>query len=167
MDSSSKLDHVHFLEGLFTSQFLQKLDSLIDEAVQDMGSYNMLAERRWFESEEVAAEILHALPPHLGFTRVLPSLRFIIYTSGGFIAPHTDGIRYDAVTNHPSTHSFLLYLCDTTEGGATEFLTQVRDGEVLQSVQPKEGAILVFPHDIPHQGIGVENRKVLLRGDLY
>ncbi|KAL0491290.1 hypothetical protein AKO1_002373 [Acrasis kona] len=138
-----------------------------DDAISDMGSYNMLADRKWFESEEIGTSILNAIPETYKFTRVLPSLRFIIYPSGGFIAPHVDGVRFDAVTQHPSTHSFLLYMIDTLEGGATEFLTAIRGGEVVETIQPKRGSILIFPHNIPHQGTGVDTSKILLRGDLY
>jgi len=78
-------------------------------------------------------------------------------------------------TGLPSTTSFLLYLEDVPEGegGETEFLRSVdggggrdTDDNVLWSVRPQQGSILIFPHDTPHQGAGVGfHPKIILRGD--
>ena len=62
------------------------------------------------------------------------------------------------------------------EGGETHFLDKLpsdcADGDapprVLQSVTPRAGSILLFPHATPHEGTAVgSHRKLLLRGDLY
>jgi hypothetical protein len=60
-------------------------------------------------------------------------------------------------------------------GGETEFLRSVDGGggggrhaedNVLWSVRPQQGSILIFPHDTPHQGAGVGSKsKIILRGD--
>jgi hypothetical protein len=47
------------------------------------------------------------------------------YGVGGYIAPHTDGVKYDEVSQRQSTTTFLLYLEDTLDGGETVFLSQV------------------------------------------
>jgi len=33
----------------------------------------------------------------LGYSRVMPAMRFIEYDVGGFIRPHTDGVMFDKV----------------------------------------------------------------------
>lgn len=47
------------------------------------------------------------------------------------------------VTSRQTTTSFLLYMCDTPAGGTTDFLNAVNDGNVLYSVAPRRGSILV------------------------
>ena len=79
-------------------------------------------------------------------------------------------VRLDEETATPTTTSFLLYLEDIPEGegGETEFLTSVADGEEVEAVVPRSGSILLFPHNTPHQGNAVGKfPKILLRGDLY
>ena len=69
-----------------------------------------------------------------------------------------------------TTTSFLLYLETVPEGagGETEFLADLDGGDVVYAARPVAGSILLFPHDVPHQGSGVGRfPKVLLRGDLY
>jgi hypothetical protein len=65
--------------------------------------------------------------------------------------------------------------CVCGAGGETEFLRSVdgggrggrdADDNVLWSVRPQQGSILIFPHDTPHQGAGVGYYpKIILRGD--
>jgi len=51
-------------------------------------------------------------------------------------------------------------------GGTTDFLSAT-SGEVLHSVVPRRGSILLFPHEALHEGTGVgADSKFLLRGDL-
>jgi len=93
-------------------------------------------------------------------------MRFIEYDVGGYIAAHQDGVKFDTKTGKQSTTSFLLYLKDTCEGGTTDFL-DCPEGEVLHSVEPRRGWILIFPHSALHEGTGVgADAKFLLRGDL-
>ena len=97
---------------------------------------------------------------------------------GGYIAPHTDGVRMDAGTNASTRISFRLYLSTVPEGegGETTFLDRLPEacgeGEsprAIWSCRPTAGSILIFPHEAPHQGeaCGVAWSKVLLRGDLF
>ena len=135
-------------------------------------SRNMHCDRYFFESEAMAARVLAGLVrAGLGgrFSRVLPSMRVLDYPSGGYIRPHTDGVQWDAATASPTTTSFLLYLADSRETGATNFLAAKHEGaEVLATCRPRRGSLLVFPHAVPHEGLGVgAEGKLVLRGDLY
>ena len=84
--------------------------------------------RAFFNSEEIARTIKDAvnnrLPAESGkILKVLSAMRFLSYTTTGQIAPHTDGKMYDEELSRSSTHTFLLYLNDVTDGsGETKFL---------------------------------------------
>mmetsp|Transcript_24465 Transcript_24465/g.33729 ORF Transcript_24465/g.33729 Transcript_24465/m.33729 type:complete len:187 (+) Transcript_24465:163-723(+) len=162
---------VHFLSGLFPEPFLQMLRDLRWKVPGSTSSHNMYATRHFLCDPDLAEQLRSYLPKNLQISHVLSDMRVIDYPAGGYIAPHVDGVRTDAETGVESTTSFLLYLEDVPEGegGETEFLTSIeRDGDVLWSVRPKSGNILIFPHNVPHQGAGVGNYpKVMLRGDMY
>lgn len=53
--------------------------------------------RRFFESERLGEALLARLPKTLGYSRVMPAMRFIEYDIGGYIRPHTDGVMFDKV----------------------------------------------------------------------
>jgi hypothetical protein len=55
--------------------------------------------------------------------------------------------------------TFMIYLNDAFEGGATEFKTEV--------VRPRTGMALVFPHRATHQGAELRSGvKYVLRTDV-
>mmetsp|Transcript_42975 Transcript_42975/g.103903 ORF Transcript_42975/g.103903 Transcript_42975/m.103903 type:complete len:782 (-) Transcript_42975:1164-3509(-) len=123
-----------------------------------------------------------------------PHMRFLDYSSQGIVlAPHVDLSR-----NHPlrftaagddgniacqdeqiqggndsivvrSTHTFILYLTDCYNGGATRLLRDVSgEGQenTFATVQPRRGRLLLFPHSTPHEGLEVlDVPKILLRGE--
>ena len=152
------------------------------EIPSSSASKHMYALRHFLRDEQLAAQIFHMLPKQLrnslGLCGCCSDLRFIRYPLGGYIAPHTDGIRVDEASGQQTRCSFLLYLSTVPEGegGETTFLErlpeQCAEGEmprILHSFRPISGKILIFPHSCPHQGeaCGVAFSKVLLRGDLY
>jgi len=73
-----------------------------------------------------------------------------------------------------STFTFILYLTDCTNGGATNLLRCVcpkkgdlAGGNILARVEPKRGRLLIFPHVCPHEGEKVIHvPKLLLRGEM-
>jgi len=92
--------------------------------------------------------------------------RFYRYRVGDYFAPHTDGswpgsrivdgeLRHDAYGDRWSQFSFLLFLSDGYEGGATRFYVDKnnpgqaardpRDADVID-VRTPLGAALCFPH---------------------
>ena len=89
----------------------------------------------------------------LAVSRVLPDLRFIIYSGGGYIRPHVDGKRWDAATGSLSNSSFLFYLTTCEESGCTRFLSSLTpESQALADVFPRANSLLLFPHDCPHEG---------------
>ena len=110
---------------------------------------------------------------------VFPHMRFLNYsTSGTILPPHIDLCRADPFCsssekqspNHKSTHTFILYLTNCQSGGETCLLECVSaDGisDVLATVSPQRGRLLIFPHSTPHEGREVVDvPKILLRGEV-
>ncbi|PJJ60472.1 prolyl hydroxylase family protein [Hymenobacter chitinivorans] len=84
--------------------------------------------------------------------------RFYRYDVGERFNRHKDGsIRISAEV--ASRWTFLLYLNDDFEGGATEFETL--------TVAPRRGSALCFRHELRHKGCPVtQGRKYVLRSDI-
>eukprot|EP01065_Artemidia_motanka_P043434 TRINITY_DN601_c0_g1_i1.p1 TRINITY_DN601_c0_g1~~TRINITY_DN601_c0_g1_i1.p1 ORF type:complete len:198 (+),score=49.27 TRINITY_DN601_c0_g1_i1:56-595(+) len=156
---------VHWLHGLYPDAFLRRVDSVREEVAPSTESGNMVCDRYFFDSEEIAQAVQKALPPSLAVRRVLPAMRVLHYTQGGYIGAHTDGVMWDTLLERQSTHSFLLGIESCPDGGSTDFLNG--DDEVVAEVQHRKGSILVFPHKVRHRGSGVgSTQKLLLRGDM-
>jgi hypothetical protein len=107
-------------------------------------------------------------------SEALPHMRFLHYDQeGGCSPPHTDLCR-SALDGRSSIHTFILYLSDCTQGGATNLLRCVcpkndtfPGDNVMARVEPKKGRLLIFPHVCPHEGEKVvELPKLLLRGEM-
>lgn len=116
-----------------------------------------------------SAELAHAL-----FTRALAFLpsaidgwtpcgfnerfRFYRYTSEQYFKWHQDG-THRLSAQEESFLTFIIYLNDGYEGGATQF--------GWENVRPKAGMALVFPHRLRHQGAPVvSGTKYVLRTDV-
>eukprot|EP00967_Tisochrysis_lutea_P049987 scaffold61381_cov33-Tisochrysis_lutea.AAC.3 len=162
------LPQVHYLHDCFPPQLLDRLERLREQTMGDRCSVNMVALRRRFVSAELAEQITTSLPRQLAGLRVCAEMRFIEYSLGGYIAPHTDGPTFDQTAHASSTHTMLLYLRDVDDGGATCFLRSLDETtRPLAAVQPRAGSILIFPHGTPHMGEACGTQpKMLLRGDL-
>jgi len=93
-------------------------------------------------------------------------LRFLRYDSGQKFEPHFDGCYIRTTGPKKGDRSFLtiqLYLNEGFVGGETTFLEQT--GEV--HCVPKTGMVLIFEHDILHQGSAlVQGRKYVIRSDI-
>ena len=94
-------------------------------------------------------------------------MRYIVYPSGGFIGPHTDGVRVCPDEGKQTAFTLIIYLKDS-ESGHTRFLSgTTKDYVELCSLQPKRGSALIFRHHLLHMGDGVgPEGKILLRGDI-
>lgn len=171
MDEVFGVKGAYYAHGCVPEAFLDELAVLAESIVEvDNNSHNMVCERKWFNDEEIAAKVLKCMPNELGMQRVLPSMRFLRYAGAGFIKAHTDGQRFDDKTNKPSTTSFLLYMSTCEQGGTTDFLESMKErDQVVNSIAPRRGSILVFPHETAHAGDCVIDAypKILLRGDAY
>jgi hypothetical protein len=94
--------------------------------------------------------------------------RFYRYDPGQRFAWHLDG-SFERTPTEQSAYTFMVYLNDRFEGGATEFdfrFAGVQDDPIVRVV-PETGMALVFYHRILHQGAPVvSGRKYVLRSDV-
>jgi predicted 2-oxoglutarate/Fe(II)-dependent dioxygenase YbiX len=88
--------------------------------------------------------------------------RFYRYDPGQRFAPHLDGC-FQRDNGEQSHFTFLVYLNDDFEGGATAF----HESRVRLLVRPERGKALVFHHRQIHEGMPViDGRKYVLRTDV-
>ena len=98
-------------------------------------------------------------------------LRFLRYGAGNFFQPHCDGafIRGPEAGNRCGERShitMMLYLNGGMEGGATRFFVGP-DQSIVVDVVPQPGQILLFQHNILHEGSLVTGRlKYSVRTDM-
>lgn len=87
--------------------------------------------------------------------------RYYRYEPGQSFAPHYDG-AYERENGERSEFTFLIYLNDDFEGGATTFFKPGRF-----HVVPQTGDLLIFRHPQLHEGAIVESGvKYVLRSDV-
>ncbi|XP_006813613.1 uncharacterized protein LOC102806073 [Saccoglossus kowalevskii] len=92
-------------------------------------------------------------------------LRVLRYDEGEYFAPHWDG-SYQRDNKERSYITVQLYLNEGFEGGATTFLPLDDSSRSVKCI-PKIGRILVFQHDILHEGSVLESgRKYAIRTDV-
>jgi 2OG-Fe(II) oxygenase superfamily len=88
------------------------------------------------------------------------------YDVGGRFAWHTDS-TYAADREHVGVHTLLLYLNDDFEGGHTDVRAQEDGSEVVRSVTPRTGRVVVFHHMLVHAGLPViRGSKIVLRTEV-
>lgn len=93
--------------------------------------------------------------------------RFCQYNSGQKFSKHQDGVYFHSNTE-ASQLTFLLYLNDSNEfdGGETQFFNSKTDGRIIHEVKPTKGKLVIFDHQIWHNGGEVQNgTKYILRSD--
>jgi predicted 2-oxoglutarate/Fe(II)-dependent dioxygenase YbiX len=97
-------------------------------------------------------------------------LRFLRYDPGTYFAPHMDGSYERDDPSHPkygekSLVTAQIYLNQGFEGGATRMMGRnLSDG---YDVVPRTGSVLVFQHDIFHEGsVLIAGRKYTIRTDV-
>lgn len=84
--------------------------------------------------------------------------RFYRYQSEQFFKLHLDG-TFRRSPDEESALTFLIYLNENFEGGHTDF--------IWETVMPKMGTALIFPHRLMHQGASVTaGVKYVLRTDV-
>lgn len=91
-------------------------------------------------------------------------IRVCKYESGGIFQKHRDAsISYN---NLISRYTVMAYLNDVneTDGGATRFY---ENGLIKHKIQPKAGSLVIFPHQLLHDGeLCTSPTKYLMRSDL-
>ena len=87
-------------------------------------------------------------------------LRFYRYASGQSFSPHTDGY-FLRENGERSLLTLLVNLNDNFSGGETRFL------ENEQIVIPQQGQVMIFSHELWHEGLPVTSGyKYVLRTDV-
>ena len=95
-------------------------------------------------------------------------LRFIKYTKGHFFAPHQDiaftrGPEFGERAGETSHITVQIYLNDKFKGGTTRFVC----GKRFFDVQPRKGSVLVFDHNLLHEGsLVTKGQKYSVRTDI-
>ncbi|HKB40369.1 MAG TPA: 2OG-Fe(II) oxygenase [Gemmataceae bacterium] len=126
-------------------------------------------DRVMIDHEELARQLFERARPMLpatwfgwelaGFNE---RFRFYRYGPGQRFAAHTDGY-YERPNGERSHLTFMVYLNESFEGGATLF-ERWRDS---LDVVPRTGMALVFYHKLVHEGTEVlKGRKYVLRTDV-
>ena len=118
-----------------------------------------------FDDPTMAATLFEKARPFLPATIVDWDLvgfnerfRFYRYSPGEYFKWHRDG-AFEKTPDERSFLTFIMYLNGGFEGGDTEFKTEF--------IRPQEGCALVFPHQLPHQGMEVlAGVKYVLRTDV-
>jgi hypothetical protein len=95
-------------------------------------------------------------------------LRLYRYDAGQQFDWHLDGY-FERPTGERSFFTFMVYLNDDFEGGATSFRNNKHDPSIGDGfrVTPRKGMALLFHHPIEHRGDPViAGRKYVLRTDV-
>jgi len=93
-------------------------------------------------------------------------LRILKYHKGDFFKPHMDGVYQRPDGSQRSFITIQLYLNEGFSGGNTTFLSNKSEKENV-GVIPRTGSILVFQHDILHEGSLLEDGiKYTIRTDV-
>jgi len=94
-----------------------------------------------------------------------PRIRFCRYEVGQHFSAHKDGYFQPSIEEQ-SLITFMVYLNGGFEGGATNFLDEEKTNDannvvVLKKLNPEAGMLLVFQHDMLHEG------EILRSGNKY
>ena len=196
------------VDNLLPETFLERLSNLHERlhpstTLEDEGAdaSKLCSERRYYcdlmgwirrgLSDGLGAVVAQDLSDHLESQscsiEVFPHMRFLHYDKRTiYLSPHVDLSRKDTNSGRLSTHTFIVYLTHTEEGGETALLHRVdkgirhelearngrscpqSDGErVIAMVTPRRGRILLFPHMTPHEARPcLIPPKTLLRGEI-
>ncbi|XP_033751897.1 probable prolyl 4-hydroxylase 3 [Pecten maximus] len=113
------------------------------------------------ESGKIFNRIRPYLPPvwkHRKLLALNERLRVLYYQPGQYFKPHFDG-EYRRPNGERSFITIQIYLNEGFKGGETTFMNS--PDKELCPVVPKTGSVLVFQHDILHEG------STLIAGEKY
>ena len=97
-------------------------------------------------------------------TGINERLRFLRYQKGGYFRPHCDGSYTRPDGHEQSFVTFFLFLNDSCTGGSSTFVSLVNSDNF--PCEPVPGRLIIFQHDIFHEGSFVEGGlKYALRSD--
>ena len=98
---------------------------------------------------------------------------FYKYEKGEYFKEHYDNEKKDG--NKKSFFTVLIYLNDDFDGGETTFITykrnliknKIKNEKILTPIIPKKCKLLVFNHNILHEGsLLINGSKIVLRNDI-
>ena len=147
-------------------------------AVRTLNSLEPDQRQRVYGSDALQLERLYEIPGGWTAVGLNERLRFLRYNSGMFFKPHYDGqyVRQSdasgsARNGETSFVTCQLYLNDNFEGGETRFLVPPEKKSSLPfpstDVIPKTGSVLLFQHDLLHEGRTVTaGCKYIMRTDV-
>jgi 2OG-Fe(II) oxygenase superfamily/WD domain, G-beta repeat len=95
-------------------------------------------------------------------------LRYCKYSANQYFHRHLDGVYYRSESEQ-SKLTFMIYLngADEFEGGRTLFYQTKNSTEILASYIPQQGDLIVFDHNVWHEGEVLTNgEKFVLRSDI-
>ncbi|XP_061178043.1 uncharacterized protein LOC133186760 [Saccostrea echinata] len=129
--------------------------------------------RNIWDSKEEADKILGRIRKYLPdkwkerkLVELNERLRFLRYDPGEYFKPHFDG-PYIRDNGDKSYVTVQIYLNEGFEGGSTTFLDSYAGGDCGVEVVPKTGSVLIFQHDILHEGSElIKGRKYAIRTDV-
>ena len=122
-------------------------------------------ERFIYDSEELAISLWERVksfvPQELEYGTAIglnERFRFYKYFPGQQFRPHQDGSYIRSIMEW-SSYTFMIYLNEEMEGGATKF--------IKCNVKPETGKALIFKHELLHEGRPVlDGIKYVLRTDV-
>jgi hypothetical protein len=100
-------------------------------------------------------------------------IKFAKYKPGGKFLPHVDNMVAKS-DQEKSIFTVIFYLNDDFKGGSTNFYARKDDlpflennSHMLEHVKPKQGACLVFNHDVIHEGEElIQGVKYIIRAEI-
>jgi len=130
--------------------------------------------RRNFIDEQVARLVWRAvkttlplvLPDGRKLSGIRTKLNYYRYGPGQFFKTHIDGGFRFTASGETSEYTFVVYLNDDFEGGATRFCPLPEWKTEARDVVPVQGGMLVFrQHDTKHCGVAIQSGyKHILQG---
>lgn len=164
-DECGKLISLSELAG-YSTALIHNGDEAVEAPGYRDGDRVMIDDKEFVEILE--SRIKSHLPAKFENRRILEineRLRFLRYSQGGQFKPHSDAsyVRPDYTARTLLT--LQMYLNGGFEGGETTFMDY--EEEVRVPVVPKPGMILVFEHDLYHEGSLVRSGyKYTIRTDV-
>ncbi len=132
--------------------------------------------QRWINddyelSDRLFAKVKALLPTRWGgrqLSRLNNQLKFIKYEAGNYFKPHYDGEYTTPNGRETSFITVQFYLNEDFTGGETTFLHYTGlERRKLEAVVPKTGRVLMFEHEILHEGSKViSGCKYVIRTDV-
>ncbi|UJR13791.1 hypothetical protein I4U23_000801 [Adineta vaga] len=103
---------------------------------------------------------------HWNLLNLNERIRICRYEPGQYFAPHFDGI-YKRSYMEQSQLTIMAYLNDSFTGGHTNFLDEKsKPPPVTYALKPETGMVLIFQHEIYHEGEAViTGKKYIMRSE--